>query len=264
MEHRTRFPSPPALAVALVLPLTLGCGAAEGGTRAEAPAPADEDAPPEPGMSYPELRATICDTILNSFRCARAIEARQRPRSEAVTRSGDTLRLALAHEDTVGLVDRTGDHSDVVLYSYQEHWPDVGLYLVQVQYYEGSAFQLVNDRTGATTWLPDWPLRSPDGARFAVLSLDLEAGYGPNTLQIWRLEDGQPLLLWEIAPDAWGPKDGEWAGPETLRLTQWGYCERMGLAPPVEERGPGGGYCERPARVTRVGGEWRLETLHER
>lgn len=196
---------------------------------------------------------SVCDTLTNSFECARAIEERQLSRAADVARRGDTLRLVLAGGDTARLVDE-GEQADVRRYSYQDRWTDPGYFLLQLQFYEGSAYLLIDDSTGERTRLPDWPLRSPDGRRFAVLSLDLEAGYVPNTLQVWAFEDGRPELEWETEPDAWGPAEGEWVDVTTLRFTQRGYCNELGVM--EGERG----LCNRPARLTLEEGSWRLES----
>ncbi|MFW5951259.1 MAG: hypothetical protein ACOCVZ_04010 [Gemmatimonadota bacterium] len=223
---------------------------ASGDTAAGDTAVPSGSASPAHARPYAELRAEICDTIRNSFECARAIERRQ-IEAAGVVRRGDTLRLALAAGDTTRFVDEPGEHSSVVYYSYQNHWPDAGYFLLQQQYYEGSEFVLVDDSTGTRTRLPDWPLRAPDGRRFAVLSLDLEAGYGPNTLQIWSVGQDGPRREWETEPSHWGPAEGRWVDSVTLHFTQRGYCEQLGL--------DGRGMCDRPARVYREGGAWHLE-----
>lgn len=214
-----------------------------------------------PGGTVPDVSAdlevlSVCDTLTNSFDCARAIEGRRLPGEGRAARRGDTLGLVLAGGDTLRLVDEVGEHSDVVYYSYQGYWPGRGLFVVQRQYYEGADHLLIDDSTGERTVLPDRPLRAPGGARFAVLALDLAAGYGPNTLQVWGFEDGVPTLEWETRPEQWGPANGRWVTPDTLRLTQHGYCDQLG--------GTGRGMCERPAWVYRSGGEWHFEAVEDR
>lgn len=204
--------------------------------------------------AYARLRATVCDTMTNSFDCARAIEGRQLEDAEDAWRHGDTLRLALATGDTARFVDQPGGQARSEYYSYQDAWPDAGLILLQKQYYEGSEYLLVDDSTGSRTRLPDWPLRSPDGRHFAVLSLDLVAGYGPNTLQVWAMgeEGGEPERVWETEPSQWGPRSGSWQDRETLGFIQHGYCGELG--------GEGRRMCDRPATLTRRGGSWHLDT----
>lgn len=242
------------LAIAAALPA--GCGGEEerGGGEPEAPgAPVPvetESAGAEPDAGI----AAICDTITNSFRCARTVERRRLPRAEGALRRGDTLGLVLATGDTARLVDVADPPERVVHYSYQDRWLSAagpGYFVIQTQYYEGSQHLLVEDSTGAHTLLPDRPLRAPDGERFAVLSLDLEAGYGPNVLQLWSLGGSGPELEWETEPERWGPVDGRWVDAGTLRFTRRGFCE--------EGSDPGRGYCDREATVRRVDGEWTVE-----
>ena len=206
-----------------------------------------------PAAWQPPDVQSICDTINNSFRCARAVESRQLPRSERAMRRGDTLFLALESGDTMRLEDEGSERraDQVVYYSYQDHWPDPGFFVVHRQYYEGSEFVLVQDSTGRRTGVPDRPLRSPNGHRFAVLSLDLVAGYGPNVLQIWELDEGQPERAWETEPSQWGPRSGRWADSTTLRFVQHGYCDELG--------GSGRRMCDREAVLRRTGDEWHLE-----
>jgi hypothetical protein len=233
--------------VVLLLSLLVVVAAACGGTPEAGPG-ASTPAPPD----FPALHDEVCDTLRNSFRCARAIEARQLPADDGVDRKGDTLLLALAAGDTVRLVDRRGDASEVMHYSYQTRWPGAGLMVIQLQYYEGSEYVLVDETTGERTTLPHWPLRAPGGERFAVLSFGLEAGYGPNTLQIWDLSDDGPELQWSVEPEDWGPAEGHWEDDFTLRFVQRQYCD--------DPTGPGRHMCDRPARVTLEGGLWRVES----
>lgn len=193
--------------------------------------------------------SAVCDTIDNSFRCARAIEAVQLPRADGVVRRGDTLRLALAAGDTMRLVDRPVEGGDAVYFSYQYRWPEAGWLVVQEQHYEGSEFLLIHDETGDRVRVPARPLLAPGGERFAVLSFDLEAGYAPNTLQIWRLDDDRATLEWSIQPDAWGPVAGRWMGPETLMFTR--RC-----APAAEEGAPD---CEAVATLRRGETAWTFD-----
>ncbi|HSH46028.1 MAG TPA: hypothetical protein VK966_09240, partial [Longimicrobiales bacterium] len=189
---------------------------------------------------------TLCDTIRNSFRCARAVEEAALPETPLAERRGDTLLLRL-DGDSVRLVDEPGE-GDAVHFSFQAHWPEHGYYLVQQQYYEGSAYLLVDDNTGDRTPVPARPLLAPGGDLFAVLSYDLEAGYNPNTLQVWRFTEEGPGLEYETQPDTWGPTNGRWTGPGTLEFTR--------ACPPGAQEGT---ECGGRATVTSSGEDWILE-----
>lgn len=230
-------------------------------------APPSQDAPPdgrdagigaEPTQDSPAMTGesarpvspdpqVLCDTIRNTLRCARAVEEAALQETDRVRRQGDTLLVRLS-DDTLRLIDRPGEGSDVIHFSFQAHWPDRGFYLIHQQYYEGSAHLLVNDATGQRTTIPDRPLRGPDGQRFAVLSFDLEAGYNPNTLQIWRFDGDAPAMEWETNPDTWGPVDGRWLGPRSLEFTR--------ACPPGGREGT---ECGGRAVVSSTGEDWVLE-----
>lgn len=224
------------LLLPLLLPLVAALACGDPGGRA-----ADDSALPGGADAL-----ALCDTIDNSFRCARAIEAARLPTAPRAERRGDTLVLGLAAGDTARLVDRPGEGGGVAYFSYQDHWPE-GWFVVQEQHYEGSEFLLIDDGTGDRTSVPDRPLRAPGGERFAVLSFDLAAGYAPNTLQVWRLEEAGPTRVWSIEPETWGPTDGRWTGPETLMFTR-----RCGPGQ------PGSPDCGGTDTLRRVDGAWSL------
>lgn len=250
----------------LLLPLlaVLACGEPEGGAArgpddgpghaasdatAAAPDPASRPAAPAAALPPAADPGAICDTIDNSFRCARAIEAARLPHTPRAARRDGILLLTLSGGDTLRLVDRPGEGNGVVYYSYQDHWRGSGWFVVQEQHYEGSAYLLIDQRTGERTDVPARPLLAPGGARFAVLSFDLEAGYAPNTLQIWSLGEGRPVLEWEIEPETWGPTDGRWTDAETLTFTR-----RCGAGPAE------GVECDGRATLRRTVAGWILTT----
>lgn len=111
-----------------------------------------------------------------------------------------------------------------VAFLYRGFMPHRNLHLLEVRYYEGSAFLLVSARSGAQQYIPGPPLFSPDGQRFISLSMDLVANYNPNKIQVWRVAPEQPRLEWELDLDqeltspAWGPSNAEWADHSTVEF----------------------------------------------
>lgn len=220
-------------------------GDAPDAASAAADSPAAGPAGPPGPADAPQL-AGVCDTINNTGRCARAIEQVQLARTDRAERRGDTLLLALEGGDTARLADRPDAGDQVIRYSYQEHWVEQGYSLIHAQYWEGSSVVLVDDRTGNRTVLPETPLRSPGGDRFAVLSFDLEAGYSPNTVQVWSLAGDRPRMEWEHEPERWGPTAGQWRDNETLTFTRSCVFEE-------------GAHCNTRATVRRTADGWMLE-----
>jgi hypothetical protein len=90
--------------------------------------------------------------------------------------------------------------------------------VLEVIYYEGGQFLLVDERTGDAEPIDAMPLVSPDGARFVTTSLDLVAGHQPNRIAVYRLEPGGIVEEWAETPRDWGPSHAEWIDPANIRF----------------------------------------------
>lgn len=107
------------------------------------------------------------------------------------------------------------------MYRYDRHLPEIGFHLVQIGRYEGGSWLLVDARTTGQTPILGPPAVSPGRTRFAAASVDLEAGYDPNGLQVWRLVDGAPRLEWGLdGGDSWGASDPVCRGEGELDFTR--------------------------------------------
>ena len=84
-------------------------------------------------------------------------------------------------------------------------------YLIRINKYESKGYVLVNKNTGQTIDLYGMPIISPDGKRFVDVSLDLEAGYIPNLIRIYKLESNKYAMEWEhIYQGVKGPANPVW------------------------------------------------------
>jgi hypothetical protein len=91
-----------------------------------------------------------------------------------------------------------------------------GYFLVSARRWEGHGYVLVHQATGDLLSVQSIPVVSDDGDRFVDLSLDLEAGYLPNYIRIYRLQqDGQKLEWSKSFPDS-GPSDAVWLDSRRL------------------------------------------------
>ena len=104
--------------------------------------------------------------------------------------------------------------------------PRLGYQLVERVYYEGSDFALVNRANGHRTWIEVAPLVSPGGTRVLAASMDYEAGYSPNLIQVWRVAPDSLVREWELrtgeyAPaTGWGASDTTWINDTTVELVK--------------------------------------------
>lgn len=158
----------------------------------------------------------------DAWACADSVERDALGRAgQAVERRGDTLLVRPTHGPEVRLATDTTDADRWVIYRYQGFLPDVGQHLVAAGFYEGGEYLLVDRTTGRRVDVPARPVVSPGGQRFVVASLDLEAGYGPNRIAVWRITAGGPMLEWSLdGGTAWGARDPVWITDDELHFTR--------------------------------------------
>jgi hypothetical protein len=159
------------------------------------------------------------------------------------------LRLTLRSRDrAVVLEDDCSSTESAVRHFFESHLADIGYFLVKADLYEGRAFLLVNDKTGDKTWLKGPPVVSPDNRRFVAASMDLEAGYIPNEIQVWRLEPPGPKLEYSANfGEQWGPSDPSWKNADTISFKK-----------NVLDPGSPSHLLSTPAILRRKGNQWEL------
>jgi hypothetical protein len=171
------------------------------------------------------------------------------------TRAADSLHvtLRLANGRTLALVDDTTEGARYVRRSFEGPLPGTELLVVREGFYEGWDYLLVHPATGRATVVPERPVVSPDGSRLLVVSADLEAGYQPNVLQIWRIAPDGLEKEWELetadftAGDGWAGSDPRWLGDTAAVVTT--HRLRQGVPVPDSAR----------ARIVRRAGGWVVE-----
>jgi hypothetical protein len=164
----------------------------------------------------------LCAGIDNSFECAQVIERNQLQKPEyarMVTRQGERLNFKLRTGGSLTLENSgNADDGSATKYSFRDHLPEIGYYLVHCQYYEGSEYLMINDRSGKRFKLQQIPAVSPDRRRIATASAGLFGCCGPNAVQVWRVTSGGLVLEQTIEPKGWEPSDAEWVDNRTIRL----------------------------------------------
>jgi len=112
---------------------------------------------------------------------------------DRVLRAGDDLHLQLLNGQEVLLTNPPGycQHPEACppVYTFDGFIAAAGAYLVEVSYWEGGAFMLVDARTGARTVIVDRPHLDSSGRRFAAVLDSEEQGHA---IEIWRLDPAGP------------------------------------------------------------------------
>jgi hypothetical protein len=115
------------------------------------------------------------------------------PYQDRVQRTGDDLHLQLLNGQEALLANPPGycQHPDACLpvYIFDGFIAAAGAYLVEVSYWEGGAFMLVDARAGARTLIVDRPHLDGSGRRFVAVLDSEERGHA---IEIWRLDPAGP------------------------------------------------------------------------
>jgi hypothetical protein len=190
----------------------------------------------------------VCEGILNSRECAQAKESlllRENP-SAGVRRDGDRLLLELRDGRVHTAADVEAEDETGIWYNW------VGaigtrFWVVHGQHLEGNVHLLVDRQTGREHPLWDVPWPSEQRDRIFVGSLDLEARYNPNGIQLFRVEPERVVLEYELAADDWGPANPRWRGSSVVEFEKVRYCEDSWE------------HCRSPARLVWDGAAWELD-----
>lgn len=138
-----------------------------------------------------------------------------------VSRRPGTLRISTRSGRIVTFIDAISHPDSHINYLYARFMPTLDAHVLRKHYYEGWAYDLVNDSTGRTTHLADVPVVAPAGTRFVVASLDLDANYSPNTIEIWRTSADSILKEFDLdGGEIWGPDSVTWIGSDTIRFVR--------------------------------------------
>ncbi|MEW5927965.1 MAG: hypothetical protein AB1941_10790, partial [Gemmatimonadota bacterium] len=136
-------------------------------------------------------------------------------------RAGDTLYFRGQGGGALALGNDATEGQRFVRYRYRALLPEIAQHLVQVDFYEGGGWLLVDAVGTHQTHLIGPPVVAPGRGRFVATSVDLEAGYDPNGIQVWSMARGFPRLEWGLdGGDAWGASDAVWIDDRTVEFTR--------------------------------------------
>lgn len=181
------------------------------------------------------------DTIRNSHNCAIYLENRLlQENNKLFLRQGNTLIIKLRNGKEKIYVDKDkDDHSKS--FNFVKYFPEIDYGLVHVQYYEGDTYFIINLLNGKDKDIQGFPLLSPNKKRFAVYSKDLDAGYNPNILAVYRVGIDYLFLEFKEEPKEWGPSSLRWIQNDQISFKKDSYR--------IKEQ----------KNLKYFGGKWRIE-----
>jgi len=177
----------------------------------------------------------------------KAFEGKQIDRfSDKVCRNNGVLQLKLASGSLVTLTNSNDDNERLKLYWFITYFEQNEYFLVQARGWEGFDYLMINAFNGQILHLSGIPIISRDRERFVVTSLDLEAGFRPNRISIFRFEDGGIIQEWSKDYTASGPSDAIW-----INNTAITYFENISIH---------GGQTlhKKPVHLKLKKGEWKI------
>jgi hypothetical protein len=184
-------------------------------------------------------REELCKGIQNNYECAKRIEAVLVPLQKGkVRRIGAELIFTLkdghtaSRKDTPGEFESFNDSSGNPnrSFTFSEYIEKQGYYLVQVHYYEGTGFELINAATGVSVEIFDRPVFSPDGQRFFVVSTD---DYDPitNEMQVWTIKPSRVQKEWAYKPKHWPWVIAKWIDSSKIDVFYREWSKERGEYP---------------------------------
>lgn len=140
-----------------------------------------------------------------------------------VTRTEGLLTFSLTNGEKYTLKDKFEAYdSDVQIYKYVRSLDEISYWLCEVSYYEGGSLILLDQDNGEQINVWSRPVFSPDETHFVTNSMDLEAGYMPNGMQLFEVKDGKASLVWKFEVSDWGPETVNWIDNETIAIQKSG------------------------------------------
>ena len=139
---------------------------------------------------------------------------------DKVKRVMNRLVLTADNGKTLEFIDVPVNNKENLNFRLEAILPDRGYYVVMQDGYEWCNHILVNAQDGRQQQIDAVPVFSPDGTRFVTANHDLDAHYGHNRVQIFKVIDGMGVVEWSEEPTEWGPENVAWESPARIQFTR--------------------------------------------
>jgi hypothetical protein len=164
--------------------------------------------------------SSICKDVSNSYICAKKIEKVQLNHFKKSVKRIDKKLVLKINNDTDIVLEDKGNGDDVLLYSFRDYIKAINSYMVEIQYYEGGAYYLINKSSGNKITIPGLIKISPDKTRIVSYNLDLISRYTTNGFVIYKLTNNSFLKEYEVEIEDWGPSNADWKDNRHIEFTK--------------------------------------------
>jgi hypothetical protein len=102
--------------------------------------------------------------------------------------------------------------------TFEMYYPANGYYSFRVQMFEGNAYRLINEKSGKQFSIRGRPFWSLNNKYVIAVVSDIDAGYSPNGLSLYKNENNELEEVAWISPMDWGPKSAKWVSNNEIIL----------------------------------------------
>jgi hypothetical protein len=127
----------------------------------------------------------------------------------------DSILVRAISKNVVYKNDST-DGESMVSYEFKSIMPEPGYVHIKGLHWEWTTDRFINIKSGAETYFWDNPVLSPNKQNLIAFSCDLEAGFMPNGIQLYKINADTITQVFEKEIDNWGPEEVKWESDTSL------------------------------------------------
>jgi hypothetical protein len=127
----------------------------------------------------------------------------------------DSIVIKTASKNVVYRND-SSDSDSMARYELISIMPDPGYVHIKGFHWEWTTDRFINLKSGTETHFWDNPVLSPDKQKVIAYSCDIEAGFMPNGIQLFKINQDTIINLFEKEIDNWGPEEVKWESDTSL------------------------------------------------
>jgi hypothetical protein len=151
----------------------------------------------------------------NDFKKVKNMRQKDNPDTSIVKIFKDSILIRTASKNLVFRND-SSDSDSMATYEFKSIMPDPGYVHIKGFHWEWTTDRFINLKSSVETHFWDNPVLSPDKQKVVAYSCDIEAGFMPNGIQLFKINQDTIINLFEKEIDNWGPEEVKWGSDTSL------------------------------------------------